>query len=149
MGNMDCVGRQQASPGIKYEERHPLGASNGAHQFMDQHIRQFLKGYLVREAMHYGQKSPQLRGLIDSVGVCWKCVWWRRRGLNPRPQILRLRLYMLIRLFGFNRTLPERQGGRPTIPVLFSASTPEELQRELTIELPPQQQPISGRLCRG
>jgi len=76
-------------------------------------------------------------------------VWWRRRGLNPRPQILRLWLYMLIRLIGFRRPPPERQGGWPTIPVLFSASTPEELQRELTIGLPPHKPPISGLSAEG
>ncbi len=58
--------------------------------------------------------------------------------MNPRPQILRLRIYMLILLIGFSRSPPERQGEQPTIPVLFSASTPEELQRELTIGLPPE-----------
>lgn len=57
--------------------------------------------------------------------------------MNPRPQILRLRLYMLIRLFGFSQPPPERQGRQLAIPVLFSASAPEELQRELIIELPP------------
>ena len=45
---------------------------------------------------------------------------------------------MFIPLIGFNRPPPERQGGWPTIPVSFSASAPEELQRELTIELPPE-----------
>jgi len=45
---------------------------------------------------------------------------------------------MFIPLIGFNRLPPEGQGGQPTIPVLFSASTPEELQHELTIGLPPE-----------
>jgi len=27
--------------------------------------------------------------------------WWRRRELNPRPQILRLRIYMLSRVYWF------------------------------------------------
>ena len=35
--------------------------------------------------------------------------WWRWRELNPRPQILRLRLYMLIRVIGFSRALPDRK----------------------------------------
>ena len=26
-------------------------------------------------------------------------IWWRRRGLNPRPQALRLKVYMLISRF--------------------------------------------------
>ena len=67
--------------------------------------------------------------------------------MNPRPQILRLWLYMLIPLIGFNRFPPERQGEKPTIPVLFSASTPKELQRELTIGLPPE--PAAYRRAAG
>ena len=42
--------------------------------------------------------------------------WWRWRELNPRPQILRLRLYMLIPAFGFNCQLPDGQGRQTAIP---------------------------------
>ena len=38
--------------------------------------------------------------------------WWRRRESNPRPQVLRPRLYMLIHVFGFNQALPDGQGRR-------------------------------------
>jgi hypothetical protein len=70
-------------------------------------------------------------------GVSGLGCWWRRRESNPRPQMLCLQFYMLIRLYGFNRSLPERQGGRPTIPADFSTSAPDELQCELILGLPP------------
>ncbi len=36
--------------------------------------------------------------------------WWRWRESNPRPQILRLRLYMLIPVYSFSYQLPDGQG---------------------------------------
>ena len=55
------------------------------------------------------KKKPQPRGLGFEY-------WWRWRELNPRPQILRLRFYMLIRVFGFNCLLPDWQGNHTAIP---------------------------------
>lgn len=46
-------------------------------------------------------------------------IWWRRRESNPRPQALRLRLYMLIRVYCFNRQQPDGQGQLTAIPVRF------------------------------
>src|SRR3569833_332496 len=43
--------------------------------------------------------------------------WWRRRESNPRPQVLRLRLYMLIHIYCFNRLLPDGQGRQTAIPL--------------------------------
>ena len=43
--------------------------------------------------------------------------WWRRRESNSRPQVLRHRLYMLIRAFVFNCRLPDGQGRPTAIPV--------------------------------
>jgi hypothetical protein len=40
-------------------------------------------------------KSPQLRGLMDLLGCCWKYMWWRWRESNPRPQALHRQLYIL------------------------------------------------------
>jgi len=38
------------------------------------------------------------------------CRWWRRGESNPRPQALRLEVYMLSRVFGLVFRLPTRQG---------------------------------------
>ena len=46
--------------------------------------------------------------------------WWRRRELNPRPQVLRPRLYMLSLVFGFNRLLPDRQGRQAASPLILA-----------------------------
>jgi len=46
-------------------------------------------------------------------------VWWRRRESNPRPQVLRHRLYMLIHAFCFNRQQPDGRGKLTAIPVRF------------------------------
>jgi len=42
-------------------------------------------------------KNPASKqGLKVLLGFPRKCKWWRRRESNPRPQILRFQLYMLI-----------------------------------------------------
>ena len=43
--------------------------------------------------------------------------WWRRRESNPRPQALRLRLYMLSRVYwGLADPAPDGQGSGPASP---------------------------------
>ena len=66
-----------------------------------------------------GPRSP----FSFNLGLFWTqdpleapLYWWRWRELNPRPQILRLRFYMLIRVFGFNCLLPDWQGRQTAIP---------------------------------
>src|SRR5674476_1532791 len=36
-------------------------------------------------------------------------IWWRRGELNPRPQVLRLKVYMLISLFNLANDYPSSQ----------------------------------------
>ena len=59
--------------------------------------------------------SSLYRGCRDRLG----CRALRPRESNPRPQILRLRIYMLSQVFKFNRTPPDWQGKCTTISVRF------------------------------
>ena len=70
--------------------------------------------------------EPETRALIHTTSTKQKGpreatlrVWWRRRESNPRPQALRPRLYMLVRVNCFNRLLPDGQGKQTAIPVMF------------------------------
>ena len=57
-----------------------------------------------------------LLGVSAFIGSYGTGYWWRWRELNPRPQILCLRLYMLIQINCFNCLLPDWQGRHPAIP---------------------------------
>ena len=48
--------------------------------------------------------------VINQQGII--VYWWRRRESNPRPQALRLWLYMLSRVFSFDRIATRRAGLR-------------------------------------
>ena len=52
--------------------------------------------------------------------------WWRRRELNPRPQALCHRLYMLIPGFSLTDCYPPGEEDRQRFWCLFSALTPDE-----------------------
>ncbi len=39
------------------------------------------------------KKATSLTG-SSFKSICWNKVWWRRGGSNPRPQMVRLWLYM-------------------------------------------------------
>jgi hypothetical protein len=60
-----------------------------------------------------------LKGTKIPLKIKRDIVWWRRRESNPRPQIRRRRLYMLIHAFKFNRKLPDGQGKQTAILVSF------------------------------
>ena len=45
----------------------------------------------------------KLRAILSFLGCLTTIKWWRRRESNPRPQALRLRLYMLSHVFVFSR----------------------------------------------
>jgi hypothetical protein len=51
-------------------------------------------------------------------------VWWRRRESNPRPQDLRLRLYMLIRVFALTGGYPTGRDNHQRSRLSFSGSAP-------------------------
>ena len=51
-------------------------------------------------------------------------VWWRRRESNPRPQDLRLRLYMLIRVFVLTGGYPTGRDNHKRSRLSFSGSAP-------------------------
>jgi hypothetical protein len=50
--------------------------------------------------------------------------WWRRRESNPRPQDLRLRLYMLIRVFALTGGYPTGRDNHQRSRLSFSGSAP-------------------------
>jgi len=61
-----------------------------------------------------GNKKPAKPfGLRVSI---WFSIWWRRGELNPRPQVLRHKVYMLIPLFWFSQWLPVGPRKSPAIP---------------------------------
>ena len=41
---------------------------------------------------------------LDVAGLTWKCGWWRRRELNPRPKVFRVGIYILSLLCFFVST---------------------------------------------
>jgi hypothetical protein len=57
--------------------------------------------------------------------------WWRRRESNPRPQALRRRIYMLIRIFVLTGCYPTGREDRQRVQYFFSASALDELPRDL------------------
>src|SRR5690606_17606615 len=69
--------------------------------------RRFIKctSAALRQPAERGLSStpapPIKKGCLSATLV----YWWRRRESNPRPQVLCLRLYMLIRVYSFNPTL--------------------------------------------
>ena len=57
------------------------------------------------------------RGAGGGVVARHVACWWRRRESNPRPQALRLRLYMLSRVYlGLADPAPDGQGSGPASP---------------------------------
>jgi len=57
----------------------------------------------------YKLKSPHGAGFMDVAGLNWIVDWWRRRELNPRPQVLRHKVYMLIPRFDLASDYPSGQ----------------------------------------
>ena len=57
-------------------------------------------------------------------------IWWRRRESNPRPQAVRLRLYMLSRVFSFDRIATRRAGLRNGEPPGFDGIERGDRSRE-------------------
>ncbi len=69
-----------------------------------------MKAFDGSNRMQDKQKIPFLQGLLDVIGFSRTPMWWRRRELNPRPLILRLKLYMCSRVFKVNQAPPDGQG---------------------------------------
>ena len=57
-------------------------------------------------------------------------IWWRRRELNPRPQVLRLWLYMLIRSIDLIDGYPTGRENQQRAWISFNESTPGVLHRD-------------------
>jgi len=57
--------------------------------------------------------------------------WWRRRESNPRPQALRLWLYMLIPYFDLTGGYPTGWENRQRSRKSFNESAPDRLSRGL------------------
>jgi len=79
----------------------PLAPENGA------------KGLRLRRRQDK-QKARCYAGLKTTLGGTGYCVWWRRRGSNPRPQELHFWLYMLSPLIAFANRCPTGEGPRRT-----------------------------------
>ena len=60
------------------------------------------------------------------------CYWWRWRELNPRPQALRHRLYMLISSINLTLYYPTNRENTERFWISFNESTPDMLHRDLT-----------------
>ena len=60
------------------------------------------------------------------------CYWWRWRELNPRPQALRHRLYMLISSISLTLYYPTNRENTERFWISFNESTPDMLHRDLT-----------------
>ena len=58
--------------------------------------------------------SEEIQGVSgikkDALGRLRLSIWWRWRGSNPRPSILRLKIYMFRLLYLINPSRPESQG---------------------------------------
>ena len=79
------------------------------------------KDYLVmRNYLHYRiwkgrylfekpEKHIKLRILCTLFKLIKYKIWWRRGELNPRPQVLRHKVYMLISLFNLADDYPSSQ----------------------------------------
>jgi len=61
----------------------------------------------------------------------WMIKWWRRRESNPRPQILRLRFYMLIPSIDLTNCYPKGREDNWRVRKSFNESTPDRLHRDL------------------
>ena len=55
--------------------------------------------------------------------------WWRRRESNPRPQVIRFRLYMLIRPINLIEGYPVGRENQQRAWISFNGSTPGVLHR--------------------
>jgi len=77
------------------------------------------------------KKARCYAGFSVLLGFIYELNWWRRRGSNPRPQVLRHRLYMLRSVDMFNRLLLDRQSVQTAVPLGFSESAPDLLHRDL------------------
>jgi len=58
------------------------------------------------------------------------CYWWRRRESNPRPQVLRLWLYMLILSINLVDGYPTGRENQRRAWISFNESTPGVLHRD-------------------
>jgi len=56
--------------------------------------------------------------------------WWRRRESNPRPQVIRFRLYMLIRPINLINGYPVGRENQKRSWISFNGSTPGVLHRD-------------------
>jgi hypothetical protein len=56
--------------------------------------------------------------------------WWRRRESNPRPQALRLWIYMLIRSINLVDGYPTGRENQRRVWISFNESTPDVLHRD-------------------
>ena len=65
-----------------------------------------------------------------SNGLERSLVWWRRRESNPRPQVLCLRLYMLIRSINLVEGYPSGRENQQRAWISFNESTPGVLHRD-------------------
>jgi len=74
------------------------------------------------------QKTPLVkRGVFSDTYVY---IWWRRRESNPRPQVLRPWLYMLIRSIDLVDGYPTGRENQQRAWMSFNESTPGVLHRD-------------------
>ena len=72
-------------------------------------------------SLHANNKKPPQGRFFD--------IWWRRRESNPRPQVIRLRLYMLIRSIDLTWAYPTGREKQKRAWMSFNGSTPGVLHR--------------------
>ena len=66
---------------------------------------------------------------LVSSGLERSLNWWRRRESNPRPQVIRFRLYMLIRPINLIEGYPVGRENQQRAWISFNGSTPGVLHR--------------------
>src|ERR1700689_1744871 len=59
-------------------------------------------------------RSPRI--FSDVIG---SSKWWSRGESNPRPQVLRYKIYVRSRVYCSHRSLPDGQGKQAASPVIF------------------------------
>ena len=65
-----------------------------------------------------------------ALGRLWMVFWWRRRESNPRPQALRLWLYMLSPLLNLANSVPAGRATESDPLYGFSGYTRDQLGRD-------------------
>ena len=81
----------------------------------------------TRTLIHTGSQNAKGPPLAGQAFI----IWWRRRESNPRPQALRLRIYMLIRSIVLADGYPTGRENQRRSRMSFNGSTPGALHREL------------------